>query len=1101
MVDVLGSGGMATVYLATNPAGDRVALKVMDPASVLPEETGRFEREFRALAGLHHPNVVRVFGTGQTSGPDTDEQSWIAMEYVDGSDLETLIERWRRHPPPDRFSQIERVFRDLCDGLAAVHDRGLIHRDLKPSNVLVASNGTAKLSDFGVVKDATALTQLTVAGRLVGTVAYMAPEIIMGEPADHRVDLYGLGAVLYHMLAFQRPIHGDSVAAYLARHLTEVPPPPSEVVQGIPIRLERVCMRLLAKEPSQRFVNAAAVIRALEGDEETDSVPLQGRDDQLLTWRHRLTDLKEGAGGALVVHGTPGTGRTELLSRMLDTAEQNGLIVAQLRIVDGQPALEVRTEGPRSPIQRQSGWPQILRLEHAEGYADQLRGQPIVLAVDDLDEAPPPVVRRLSSLLRQYVTLEGEPVLLLFSTKHLEGIVQDLVLGIESGVPADQVALKALDRKATIGLLRDRGLSGAASTALGGRLFLECGGVPGDVIEQLQALIDAEWLKMHEGQLVPTRPLSELRTADLPVPGGVGNKWSQALTGAHRAAQRLVQVLALLQRPASPALLGRIDPEIVRPDTLGECLERGLVSRRDVEGEVAIALGHPVLGVHLRSTLTSSEKARLHDIIANGLAPRGRRRRSPSSELATHLEAADRLPEAYEAFIQAARAAHRANLPLDVRRLCERALAIREQAERALPADLVFPLHRQAAHWFGEALFNQGDWEAATGPLSEAVNAAEQATDADAKPGLAQCLSARGRTYYRLDAFEDAAVDLERALTLFDAMAHSRDPAARCLADIRMRQGRLDEAEFLWLQTLARSRATRVADAEARARRGLAHVRALQNRYDEARDEINAADDLLARADNPRVRAGVLARSVELDLVGGRYASARHRVQVLLDLLGNHQLTNRLAEALALNAMTLAMLGQPDEALTEAQRARVYAQTQGHRGNMARILIARALCWVDEFALAADALPKISEVAPSRLNTPQLQVRCLKALIEARSAPEIAAASMREVLAATAPVLSFAGAFIAIDAGMAFERLGQRKDALGVLTRGIKRQPDEGADGLLSELLLLANAIGPDAHRHQRAVQVVTRIQSALPGPMQRTFSARPDIRRLFNQR
>ena len=181
--DMLGVGGMATVYKATHPEHGLVALKVLHPGKADTEEARRFRREFLTLRELDHPAVVRVFEAGKHG-----VYPWLAMEYVDGVDLGTLVDRWNAEPPADRFGRVEVIFRDLCEALRAVHVAGLVHRDLKPSNVLVTSGGRAKLTDFGVVKSQGGqfTTQLTVAGKLVGTVAFMAPEQITGEVVQLR---------------------------------------------------------------------------------------------------------------------------------------------------------------------------------------------------------------------------------------------------------------------------------------------------------------------------------------------------------------------------------------------------------------------------------------------------------------------------------------------------------------------------------------------------------------------------------------------------------------------------------------------------------------------------------------------------------------------------------------------------------------------------------------------------------------------------------------------------------------------------------------------------------------------------------------------------
>jgi serine/threonine-protein kinase len=141
---------MASVYRADGPNGP-VALKVLHPASVIPEDRKRFDREFAALAKMDHPNVVRVHETGVADG-----YPWIAMELVDGRDLESAVESWQDLPASERMPRVENILRGLCAGLQYVHEKGLVHRDLKPTNILLTRQGEPKISDFGVVKDPSA---------------------------------------------------------------------------------------------------------------------------------------------------------------------------------------------------------------------------------------------------------------------------------------------------------------------------------------------------------------------------------------------------------------------------------------------------------------------------------------------------------------------------------------------------------------------------------------------------------------------------------------------------------------------------------------------------------------------------------------------------------------------------------------------------------------------------------------------------------------------------------------------------------------------------------------------------------------------------------
>ena len=179
----------------------------MHPGQIVSEDLKRFEREYQTLASLEHPNIVKVYDAGVHNG-----YPWIALEYVPGPDLEGIAEGWRVHPPDNRYEPLEKIARGIIRGLEYLHARGLVHRDITPSTILVDPTGEPKITDFGMVKgDASTshCTRLTLTGHLVGTVAYMAPELIAGETVDARADLYSLGSVLYLLLTHRHPIEAD----------------------------------------------------------------------------------------------------------------------------------------------------------------------------------------------------------------------------------------------------------------------------------------------------------------------------------------------------------------------------------------------------------------------------------------------------------------------------------------------------------------------------------------------------------------------------------------------------------------------------------------------------------------------------------------------------------------------------------------------------------------------------------------------------------------------------------------------------------------------------------------------------------------------------
>jgi serine/threonine protein kinase len=255
----IGRGGMGVVYLAEQvKLGRRVALKVM--ASDLSADEGykaRFEREARLAAALDHPHVVPLFEAGEAEG-----LLYLAMRYVDGTDLAALLARRGGLEP--RLAAL--IARQVGAALDAAHTRGLIHRDVKPANVLVSEpdgEPHAYLTDFGIAKDSAASTQLTHTGEWVGTLDYIAPEVLDRGRVDARADIYSLGCVLFQTLSGRVPYEGSSIQKMWG-HANEPPPSVAEVNPHVPRALDEVVARAMAKRPEDRFPSAGDLGRAAQ---------------------------------------------------------------------------------------------------------------------------------------------------------------------------------------------------------------------------------------------------------------------------------------------------------------------------------------------------------------------------------------------------------------------------------------------------------------------------------------------------------------------------------------------------------------------------------------------------------------------------------------------------------------------------------------------------------------------------------------------------------------------------------------------------------------------------------------------------------------------
>jgi serine/threonine-protein kinase len=254
---VLGQGGMATVYLATDLIRQRpVAIKVLRPelAAVLGEE--RFLREITVTASLDHPHIVPLFDSGQASGV-----LYYAMPYVEGESLADRLKREKLLP----FAEALRIIREVASALQYAHERGVIHRDIKPQNILLAA-GHARVADFGIARAVrvAGVDKLTGTGFAVGTPHYMSPEQSAGEDVDARSDVYSLTTVLYEMLAGEPPYTGPSMQAVIAKRLREPVPRVTTLRETVSVALEAAITKGLAKEPVDRFQTIAEFSAALD---------------------------------------------------------------------------------------------------------------------------------------------------------------------------------------------------------------------------------------------------------------------------------------------------------------------------------------------------------------------------------------------------------------------------------------------------------------------------------------------------------------------------------------------------------------------------------------------------------------------------------------------------------------------------------------------------------------------------------------------------------------------------------------------------------------------------------------------------------------------
>ena len=513
----LGTGGMGEVYRVLDlERGQDCALKILNETMDEQAVRRRFHREFQVLNRFQHPRLVRTYTWGFA-----EERPYFTMEYLPGKTLEkiiadqVLLARFRASHFFDLIQQI-------AEGLAYIYAQGAVHRDLKPSNIMVLETEDGietTILDLGLAKfrhlHSTSITQT---GAALGTAEYMSPEQGKGLWLDHRSDLYSLGIILYEMLTGAPPFSGQNPISVIMKHIREMPPPMDEVNIAVPEETQQIVLRLLAKEPVDRYQSAEELVRVLPSelvlsdDEQRDvhrkvvRPQFVGRESEMKTLRAMLQDVLIGEQRVVLISGEAGVGKSRLVEELLGDArvydflslksagrEEGGqLYGALIDAFHGMANLQRRMPDPveTDKFSVMEHWLQLLK---------RLRRQkPIVLCLEDiqwLDE--------LSLEFLQYVLRDPEPCPLLLCLtcrwSNLEPLSEEIEKFIHSNEFAgvNQIQLENLPREEVgylaASMLGERSIPSDALQTL----FRETGGQPLFVVEAVRTLVNADVVRQN----------------------------------------------------------------------------------------------------------------------------------------------------------------------------------------------------------------------------------------------------------------------------------------------------------------------------------------------------------------------------------------------------------------------------------------------------------------------------------------------------------------------------------------------------------------------------------------------------------------------------
>ncbi|MGN0593836.1 MAG: Stk1 family PASTA domain-containing Ser/Thr kinase [Hominimerdicola sp.] len=256
ITELIGVGGMADVYKAIDVMENRtVAVKILKPEFAGNEEfLRRFRNESKAIAVLSHPNIVKIYDVGFT-----DEIQFIVMEYIDGITLKEFIDQQGVLKWKNALHFITQILR----ALQHAHDKGIVHRDIKPQNIMLFTDGTIKVMDFGIARFSR-IDGKTLSDKTIGSVHYISPEQARGDMTDERSDIYSVGVMLYEMLTGRKPFDGENPVAIALKHMQETAVPPREIMPSIPEALEEIVLHAMERNPSRRYQSAAEMIKDID---------------------------------------------------------------------------------------------------------------------------------------------------------------------------------------------------------------------------------------------------------------------------------------------------------------------------------------------------------------------------------------------------------------------------------------------------------------------------------------------------------------------------------------------------------------------------------------------------------------------------------------------------------------------------------------------------------------------------------------------------------------------------------------------------------------------------------------------------------------------
>ncbi|RMH69171.1 MAG: GAF domain-containing protein [Gemmatimonadetes bacterium] len=938
VVKTLGSGGMSTVYLVEDVFQDhqQKALKMIRPEVAEAKTIHRFKNEFRAMAELHHPNLAEVYDYSTTE----NGECFFTMEYFHGKDLRDLRGGKGTHKLEDlNYDIFYAIVVQICRALEYIHSRGMIHYDIKPSNILYSETEPVrvKLMDFGLAQE---LQTKQDTGTVRGTIYFIAPEMIRRERIDQRADLYSLGVVLYRIVTGTLPFTGKHSAEILKKHVEQPPPSPRRVDLRIPEGLERIILKLLAKNPNDRYASANEIIQAineltqqefdLETTETRRSYILSGRfverENELTLLKQSLTDVVNGicAQPLVLISGGAGMGKDRLIREFRIHCQLNqvdfyqgncykdGALIAQpfIEILSGVVRSEFFT---KTPELLQAYAPQLVKLVPdipvslpeqettteiitlIDSVVDFLiefsAKRPLVLVVNQFHWADSVSVELLKTLAER---TQGNLLLCInFRETDIENkLLSNALDEFRQQNYTQFIELKPFTNEDVSNLITSMFGTNRPPSDFVEKITQETNGNPLLIQEVMKSLAENDLIYHKDGILYAD--VDELFEVD--IPQSIAVLVERKLAKMSEFATYVLEVMAVLNKPATADMLMHVVGDMELPVVLEKLYTDHLI-QREKGAEVRYIIAHDGIRKYLYENLPRRRRQHLHKLIGTMLETQSSKMVVENAEeLAYHFaNAGDRVKTGIYA-IRAGERAERLYANEKAISFYMTALSILDVGQADLRENLCRKL--------GNLYENLGEFDRALSTFEQLGNPSpavlfqkasiynhlgdfdnvlavydkldEMLHQQADRVGQSRVSAYRSTVYLKLGRVEEARQAAERALELAGDDPPSRSTALNAYGILYDKLGDYEKTITYFQQALKLREESADVQRMAASYNNLGLLYTTRGEYSYALDCYQRGSEILDRVGNFHGKANLLNNLGEIYFVQGDFESAEH---------------------------------------------------------------------------------------------------------------------------------------------------------------------------------------------------------------------------------